>query len=292
MEHIRQAIQRAKEAGAAQPQPQDRSKAALPTHRRANAETAGADQIGAVVDLSDAHLEANRIIAHKFENPQSKPFDILRTQVLQSMDRNAWHVLGVTSPTPGCGKSVVAINLAISIARQPDRAVLLADLDLQNPQVANYLGLRSEQGLLSVLDGRTDLSSTLVQARVRNQHLLVLPCEGITHNSSERMMSSSMRATLQEIKADFKPWTVIVDLPPMLMSDDVISILPQLDCLLFVTAIGSTTIAEIKECDKYLDKTSVVQIVANKSTDKTHQYYFYSGYGKKNKRAPRDKASV
>ena len=180
---------------------------------------------------------------------------------------------------------MIAINLAISIARQPDRAALLVDLDLQKPHVGNYLGLRTERGLLSVLDGRSNLSSSLVQARVRNQRFLVLACEKATPNSSERMTSSSMKATLQEIKADFRPWTVIVDLPPTLMSYDVASILPQLYCLLFVTAIGRTTIAEVKECSKYLDKASIVQIVANKSTDKTHQYYSHSGYGKKNKRA-------
>ena len=72
---------------------------------------------------------------------------MLRTQILQSMDMKAWQFLGITSATEGCGKSVVAVNLALSIARQPERSVLLVDLDLQKPQVANYLGLKCEAAL-------------------------------------------------------------------------------------------------------------------------------------------------
>ena len=106
------------------------------------------------VSLDSAYLESQRIIAHDVRDPRSRAFDMLRTQILQSMDLKSWQFLGITSATEGCGKSVVAINLALSIARQPDRSVLLVDLDLQKPQVANYLGLKSDRGVLNVLAGR------------------------------------------------------------------------------------------------------------------------------------------
>ena len=54
--------------------------------------------------------------------PRSKAFDMLRTQVLQAMDQHQWQLLAITSPTPGCGKTLTAINLALSIARQADRS--------------------------------------------------------------------------------------------------------------------------------------------------------------------------
>ena len=105
------------------------------------------------IPLDARHLEAQRIIAHDVRDPRSRAFDMLRTQILQSMDLKSWQFLGITSPTEGCGKSVVAINLALSIARQPERQVLLVDLDLQKPQVANYLGLKCDRGVLNVLAG-------------------------------------------------------------------------------------------------------------------------------------------
>src|SRR5689334_19810343 len=80
------------------------------------------------VALDWSHLEQHRIIGHNVADPRSKVFDVLRTQVLQAMDQKNWQFLAVTSPTEGCGKTLTAINLALSIARQPERSALLIDM--------------------------------------------------------------------------------------------------------------------------------------------------------------------
>ena len=98
------------------------------------------------VALDWSHLEQHRIIGHNVADPRSKVFDVLRTQVLQAMDQKNWQFLAITSPTEGCGKTVTAINLALSIARQPERSALLIDMDLQRPTVANYLGIKVPAG--------------------------------------------------------------------------------------------------------------------------------------------------
>lgn len=283
MENIGKAVERAKRAPGADKRPQEHTQSVLqqPQSRPSEGTTGVAQSWGKEVMLNGAHLESQRLISHDIADPRSRSFDILRTQVLQSMEGASWQIIGVTSPTPGCGKSVVAANLALSISRLPDRSVLLVDMDLQKPQVANYLGLKCDQGLVSVLEGRTNLPSSLIQARIRNQKLFVLPCETPTPNSSEWMASRSMSALLQEIRKNFNGWTVILDLPPMLTSDDVISILPQIDCVLFVTGIGSSTVAEIKECNKHLETTPVVQVIANKAPETSTTYYYYSAYAKK-----------
>src|SRR5690242_9058468 len=86
------------------------------------------------VEVGLGPLEAKRIIAHDPGDPRTRSFDLLRTQTLQAMTANGWRLLAVTSPTAGCGKTFTAINLALSIARQPDSSVLLMDMDLQKPQ--------------------------------------------------------------------------------------------------------------------------------------------------------------
>src|SRR5215510_13360723 len=93
------------------------------------------------IALNAARLESRRIISYDVADQRAKSFDVLRTQILQEMDRKHWQVLAVTSPTAGCGKTLTAINLAISIARQPERAALLVDMDLRKPQVARRLGI-------------------------------------------------------------------------------------------------------------------------------------------------------
>jgi Mrp family chromosome partitioning ATPase len=94
------------------------------------------------------------------------------------------------------------------------------------------------------------------------------------------MASPTMTAIFQEIRRDYKNYTVILDLPPILTSDDVIAILPQIDCALFVAAVGQSTLAEIKDCNKHLDSTPVVQVIVNKSQDSATSYYYNSAYAK------------
>jgi protein-tyrosine kinase len=225
------------------------------------------------VKLNEARLESRRIISYDVADQRSKSFDMLRTQVLQSMDAKSWQVMAVTSPTAGCGKTLTAINLAISIARQPERSVLLADMDLRKPQVARRLGLKCDAGLLSVLEGQATLTEALLRAQVGRHEMLVLPAESAVTDSSERLASRAMRMLMQEIRADFRSRTVILDLPPMLLSDDVIAVLPQVDCVLLVTAVAQTTVAEVEECNRYLQSTNVVRVVVNKVPEWNSKYY-------------------
>ncbi len=67
------------------------------------------------------------------------------------MDSRGWQTLAMVSPTPGCQATETAVNLAISIARQPDRSVLLVDFNLSESGVASCLGLECDAGVASVL---------------------------------------------------------------------------------------------------------------------------------------------
>ena len=186
------------------------------------------------VHLNAAHLERSRIVAHGASAQHGRYYDMLRTQVLQEMDKKSWQFLAVTSPTAACGKTVTACNLAMSIARLPERSVLLVDLDLRKPMVANYLGIEDTGGVLSVLEGRATLSSAVLQASIGPNSFMVLPGTVSTAGSSEWMASQTMGTLLQTIKREFRSRIVIFDLPPILLGDDVISILPRMDATLLV----------------------------------------------------------
>jgi len=227
------------------------------------------------VTLNAAHLEQARIIAHGVDTPNGRYYDMLRTQVLQEMDKNSFQFLAITSPTAACGKSVTACNLAMSIARLPGRSVLLVDADLRKPVVARYLGLEGGSGIVSVLQERRTLSSTLIEASIGPSEILVLPGEVATATSSELMASQMMGTLLQTIKRDFRSRIVIFDLPPLLVGDDVISFLPRVDAVLLVTGVGTTSVAEIKECQKHLQRSKVIRVVVNKVTESTDDYYGY-----------------
>jgi Mrp family chromosome partitioning ATPase len=279
MDNIRQALERARAVSPGDAGQKSRA-ASNPPRPQVGADSGIGGSVNAPsqeIALDAKHLESKRIIAHDDTDPRSKPFDMLRTQVLQSMDQKKWKIVGVTSPTPGCGKTVTAVNLALSIARQPERSVFLVDLDLQKPNVASCMGLACESGVVSVLEGRTSLSSAIIQARVGQYRLLTLPTESSTSNSSTWMASRAMSTMLQEIQKDYQSHIIIVDLPPMLSSDDVLAVLPQLDCVLLVAAVGKSKVAEIDECNRHLASMPVVRFVLNKVPKLNAQYY--SPYG-------------
>ena len=225
-------------------------------------------------ELNAGHLEAHRIISHNVADPRSKSFDILRTQILQIMDQKRWRCIGVTSPTQGCGKTVMAFNLAFSIARQEGRSVLLVDLDLQRPQVANYLGIACQRGMVGVLEGRTTPREAIISAYLGDYQCAVLPAEAPTLHSSELIASRNTRTILEDIKAQSGSRIAVLDLPPTLSGDEVISIAPLIDCVLLVAAVGRSTQHEVKECMRLLQSTEIARIVLNKSSEATVDQYY------------------
>ena len=276
MENIRQALERAKASQSAGSEQRNLAGSAVlrlssETEVGSACENDGQNQ---EIELNNAHLQSKRIIAHDFTDLRSRSFDMLRTQVLQSMDAKGWRTLAVTSPTPACGKTLTALNLAVSIARQPERSVLLVDLDFRKPQVAAGLGLKCDEGVLGVLEGRTTLSDAIIPARVDNLRFMVLPTPS-TIRSSEFISSRAMVTMLEDIRREYNSKTIIFDLPPILSGDDVIAILPQMDCVLLVAAVGTTTVSQIKECNKHLQSAEVVRIALNKVHETSDNYYYY-----------------
>ena len=76
---------------------------------------------------------------------------------------------------------------------------------------------------------------------------------------------------LQDIKRNFRPQTVIFDMPPLLQGDEVLATLPKIDAVLLVTAVGVSTLHEIKECNRHLQATEVIRVILNKSHETIKQ---------------------
>ncbi len=195
-------------------------------------------------------------------------------------DRGMAVIIAIANEKGGVGKTTTAVNLAAGLALRlsdrsaPENRVLLVDMDIRKPQVASYLGLPTDRGLLSILEKQTTLREATLHARIGDTRLAVLPCEAPASSRSEWMSSQPMSALLQDLRREAKSRIVIIDFPPVLAGDDVISILPQIDCVLFVVAVGTSTMAEVKECNKHLQSAPVVRIVVNKTTEPVNKYYY------------------
>ena len=285
MEHIRQAVELAKAQSGGLPKPpasakpnaspQDSGAVMGPGESKEGVRSDSDRTDGSVVALDPKHLESMRIIAHNVLDLRSRAYDMLRTQVLRAMAAEKWQLIGVTSPTAGCGKTLTSVNLAMSIARQQDKSALLVDLDLQRPQVAKTLGLKPQQGVFGALEGKMTLPDTILRAQIGNHQVSLLPCETSTSHSSEWCASHEMGSLIQDIRTYCRSQIAIIDLPPVLTGDDVISILPHLDCVILVTAVGVSTTSDIERCKRHLQSTEVVRVVLNKSAEQGVEHYYY-----------------
>ena len=215
----------------------------------------------AEIRLDQTTLDRNRIVAsHPGQSAAS--FDIMRTNLLRTLRANSWTRVAVTSPTPGCGKSTVALNLAFSLARLTDKRVLLIELDLRRPSLLGMLGQSGEvQFVKGLVDGQLDMAQV---KRVGLNLALALSVRGVS--SPAELLSAPRTADLiDEMEARLRPDVVLFDMSPMLAGDDALAFLDQVDCALMVAAAEETTVAEIEKCGKDLAKrTQVLGVVLNK----------------------------
>lgn len=216
-----------------------------------------------VVKLQAEHLERNRIFAFNKNDPTSVTFDVLRTQILQKMEEKGWRTLAITSPTPAVGKTVVAINLAMSIAQKTNKTAMLVDFDLRQPRIGAYLGLPMEKSLNDLLDGSVELSDILVNPDI--PRLVVLPTMKAVNNPSETLSSRKIAGLIKDLRERYESRIIIFDLPSLLHSDDAIAVLPQIDCILMVVANGMSTKREIEDSLRHLSKANLIGTVFNKA---------------------------
>ncbi|GGI46698.1 capsular exopolysaccharide synthesis family protein [Agromyces flavus] len=167
--------------------------------------------------------------------PVAEALRTLRTN-LRFMDvDNPPRKIVVTSPLPGDGKSTIACNLALTLARSGE-PVVLVDGDLRRPMVASNLELPGGAGLSDVLTGRASVADVL-QRTPHDAHLLVLAAGTIPPNPSEVLGSARMRQLLEDLA---KHATVIIDAPPLLAVTDGAVLTQQADGALLVVGVGKT----------------------------------------------------
>jgi protein-tyrosine kinase len=223
------------------------------------------------IDVMQNVLSENRLIAGIRSDPRATAFRMLRTQVLYAMRENNWSMLGVTGPTPGIGKSLVATNLAISISMEVNQTVLLVDLDLRRPSIHKYFNFEPDQGLLDYLTG--DAKSEDLFVNPVYKRLSLLPGRGTTTESSELLSSPRMLNLIDDLKHRYESRIIIFDLPPLLNIDDAMVFLPNVDATLMVVENGKNTQSEVQQSMRLLQSTNLIGTVLNKADEEIRDYY-------------------
>ena len=274
MERIKQALERAREQRS---DPFSPAVAQAPTARRRDHTPATAPK--EIVYTQTRHLEVdpeflrrNRVISG-LNDPVAEPYKILRTKVLQRMRANNWRTLVITSPTEGCGKTLTSINLAISIAREVNQTVLLVDLDLKRPQVQRYFTPQDLPGISDYLTSEAPVSDLMFNPKGVDR-LVVLPGHASVTHSSEMLSSPRMINLIEEMKSRYPSRIVLLDMPPVLVNDDVLAFSPHVDAVLLVAADGETDKDDLRRATTLLDKMNILGIALNRSEAQNSGYYY------------------
>jgi protein-tyrosine kinase len=227
------------------------------------------------VEFNSGICAENRILVpgadHQLEERGAAAYRMLRTRVLQRVRSNGWTAIGFTSPGPAEGKSVTALNLALTIAKEMNSNVFLVDLDLRNPSMARYLGVTPPHNLVDFLSAKTPVDQTLFSVGVEN--LLLAGSTTGTRDSSE-LIAAGRHLELFSYIASISPQPVIlVDLPPVLSTDEALVVAPQLDAIFMVIGEGTTRRDGLVRSIELLSEFNLAGIILNKSHGVGQDYY-------------------
>jgi protein-tyrosine kinase len=217
-------------------------------------------------------LRDSRIIDQDDVRPATHAYRMLRTQVLQRARAHGICTIGIVSAVNGEGKTLTAINLSLSLAAEPNQSVLLIDLDLRRPSVAKTLRLPVDRGLESWFAGTATVEE-LWHGVEGVDRLFLLPTLMPVPASSEALARATTTKLLQDLKDRDPGRILIVDLPPVLLSDDALTLAPHLDAVVLVVAEGRTRREDVARVLELLGNTRVIGTVLNRSTESETRAY-------------------
>lgn len=189
------------------------------------------------------------------------------------------NMIMVTSSLPGEGKTFCSINLAISIAMELDRTVLLVDADVAKPSVLRYLGVKAEKGLLDVLrDPKLSIGDVLIKTNIEN--LSILPAGHTYKHATELLASEAMTSLIQEIANRYPDRIVIFDSPPLLATSEASVLASHMGQIVMVIEAEKTPQEAVKEAIARIEGAcDVIGTVLNKATSIPGTDYYYGNYG-------------
>ncbi len=217
-----------------------------------------------------------------------------RTPVSESFRRIKQHLLAnvsspdalpganlimITSSLPREGKTFCAVNMAISLAMEMDRRVLLVDADVLKPSVTAVLGASNVgKGLMDVLVDEVPLADVLCTTNI--EKLSLLPAGKQHAHATELLASEAMRAMLKEMAERYSDRIIIFDSPPLLLTTESCVLAGLMGQVLVVVEAGKTTEATLKDALGRIESNSnIMGVLLNKGTPPGSALYGSYGYG-------------
>ncbi|ARS27325.1 chromosome partitioning ATPase [Sphingomonas sp. KC8] len=256
-----------------------------------NIENRGSVPLGSViprpgtgVKVTTAGLLDNHIYGFNSRDQRSRPFNLLRSQVLKAVRANKWQVIGITSATPRVGKSFIASNLAAAVARTPGLHTYLFDFDLRRSTLAENFNLEGDIGIADYLDGQIP-NLAPVARDIEDEHLTIFPSFSNQLHSAELLASARMDQLIAEMRRLPENSLCICDLPPAFANDDAAIMAQKIDAYVLVVEEGTTTRKQVRDTISLLTPTPCIGTVLNRYQGGLIGDDYGYGYGQSQKYA-------
>lgn len=276
-------------AGDASPKRQGAGAPALAAGRGALGDGAPARRDAAPNRIHPLNLERLRhmgILTPDVKRSQlAEEYRLIKRPLLTTIDGKGAEVVAnanlimVTSALPGEGKTFSALNLAMSLAMERDRTVLLVDGDVAKPTAAARMGVEAEAGLIDLLAGsRQSLGEVMVQTDIPN--LRIVPAGSRHARATELLASERMAQVMDELSTRYRDRVVIFDSPPLLLSSESAVLAERMGQIILVVAAEQTLQHLVGEALGRLDADKIVGLLLNKYRPSLGNEYGYgSAYG-------------
>jgi len=207
-------------------------------------------------------------------SPVSEEFRMLLARIRGLAESRRLKSLGVVSACPGEGKTTVALGLAVAMAQEPGRRVLLLEADLRKPALEEYLGLSHQPGLGEWLDGS---NRRLRLRRLGSDGPVLLAAGRFRSQRPELLRSERMSSLLASAAEEFD--SIVVDCPPLTPIADAVLLQDLLDGLLVVVRARHAPLQAVRNAVSHLRADRVLGMVFNDEDDLVLKRYKI-GYGK------------
>jgi protein-tyrosine kinase len=226
-------------------------------------------------------FEPGSIVAEQFRKLKAKIHRLNASGSLKT--------IMITSSTNGEGKSFIAANLGVSLAREIHNRVLMIDCDLRNPTLTKYFGIGNGRGLSEYLQGKGELREFVKETGI--ERLRILPAGMAENAPADLIASNKMKALLGELKSQPETQFIIIDSTPLLATTEPEVLAALVDGIILVVRAGVTPRETVEQAMASLENEKILGAVLNELVFKTpglrssyfgtngHYYKYGYGYG-------------
>jgi len=237
------------------------------------------------IDIAD--LESRGFVSlHSTRSQINEEFREIKRKLLSNAFGALSHtitnanIIMVTSARPGEGKTFTAVNLALSIAAEKDKRVLLVDADVLKPNTLRTLGIEERSGLMEYLLGDVkEIGQVMFRSNI--EKLRIIPAGRSHHLSTELLASQAMHELITEFSTRYSDRVVIIDTPPLIGINESAVLANFAGQAVVVVEESRSKLSDIEKAVERLNPNMAIGFVVNKSLNTSEQtgYYGYHHYG-------------